>query len=91
MPKSTTKRILSGKQRSLYEAAARAILRVRESALTPPEAGYYRTLLEEAGNPTNTTDRLAIIDRAKAHVANWLAEKEANKTAEQHRRELWGS
>ena len=58
--------------------------------LSPDEYERYQLLLHEAGSPMNVTDRLAIVDRAKSHVEHAaLADKEGEKSAETHRRELW--
>ena len=78
-------------KRALRHDQSRQSLFEAEANLKPDEYLRYEQLLAEAGNPEALVDRAAALDRAVAYVAAAdLIEREKDKTAETHRRELWG-
>ena len=88
---NTTRRVPGRQQRALRYDQSRQSLFEAEANLQPDEYVRYEQLLAEAGNPENLTDRAAILDRAKEHVAAAdLIERERGKTEQEHRDQLWG-
>lgn len=85
------RRVPSRQQRALQRVQDKAALDAAIDQLTDAELLRFSQLQEEAGWPKSVAERAAILDRAKAHVANQtLAEREHSKTAEEHRNQLWG-
>ena len=90
MPKGITRRLPGPQRRELNRIADEGRLYALEARLTPEERQRYDVLLEEMGSGSNTTDRLAALDRARAYTAYEEQTNQAAKTPEQHRKELWG-
>lgn len=91
MPRGITRKVPSRQQRAGWRSQDNMRLGAAVQQLTMPEYARYQELLEEARWPASTIDRAAILDRAKADVRGEArAEKEAQKTEEEHRYELWG-
>ena len=86
----TTKRLPSPQQRELNRIADQSRLYALEALLTSEQRQRYEVLLEEMGPGSNTTDRLAALDRARAYAAYEEQTNQAAKAPEQHRKELWG-
>ena len=77
MPRGTTKRVPNRQRRAMARIVQEQQLSTLEAGLGIAELVRYNELLDEEGRPPSTTERLAILDRAKEYVAAAdLAERE---------------